>query len=354
MKKIREFATGWGNDYPMTWSDRVEEDLVGTAIGKKSHLLMPMMRPFDFLIEPNKPVTYLSNDQSLISVEAVRGTQDQFHRNADYDEIFFQWGGETGYETECGTYEMKAAELMIIPAGISHRATGSADSLRLSFRVKDRVEVAFKEEDMIGHTEFHVTWNGGPDWPVPKDRAKPKKGKVVESIHTWRDQPGDETLIEREYDRLVGATTEGRLIHKIRLFDIFKEVTGRKGPGPISMKNDDFMIECYNTDGEQFGFHRGLRNDEAQFQYAATATGVCEFGTDHMGAGDMYLVRRGIAHRVIASDGYRRMVIYNEAPWDVLIDPAKPVRNTTFEVEETVIEAAPWRNDLVSAQRAAE
>ena len=351
MKKVREFATGWGDDYPMTWSDRIEEELTGTATG---HLLIPGFRPFDFLEEPNKALTFLSNDQTRVSIEAVRGTQEHFHRHVDFDEIFFQWAGETSYETELGMFEMKPAELMIVPAGIAHRTTGSGDSIRLSVRVNEPVESFLKEEDQIGHTEYRVTWKGGPDWAVPKGREKPKKGKVVESMHTWRDQPGDQTLIDREYDRLVGVSTEGRLIHKIRLFDIFKEITGRRGPGPIVMKNDTFLIECYNTDGEQFAFHRGNRNEEFQFQFFGTADNICEFGTEYMGPGDLFVVRRGIAHRVVGSNDFRRLVIYSEAPWDVLIDLAKPVRKSTFEVEEKVIEAAPWRADLLSAKQAAE
>ena len=47
MGKIREFATGWGDDYPRTWSNRVTEDLVGSSKG--GHLFVPCFRPFDFL-----------------------------------------------------------------------------------------------------------------------------------------------------------------------------------------------------------------------------------------------------------------------------------------------------------------
>ena len=349
MKKVREFATGWGDDDPMTWSDRIEEELTGTAQG---HLLIPLFRPFDFLEAANHALTYLRSPQTRIGVDAPRGVEDHFHRNCDFDQIFFQWAGETSYETEFGRFAMTPAELMIIPAGVAYRATGNAESLRLSLGVQDPVDVQLTEADHIGHTAYTVTWTGGPDWPVPSGQETPRTGTVTERIHTWDDGPDDVTTVERAYDRLVGASTGGRGIQKIRTFDIFKEVTGRKGPGPILMSNDHFLIECYNTDGEQFAFHRGNRNEEFQFQFFGTADNISEFGTEKMGSGDLFIVRRGIAHRVIGSDNFRRLVIYSKAPWEVMVDPRTPLRETTFDVEETVIEAAPWRSELLSAQAA--
>ena len=119
MKKVREFATGWGNDYPMTWSNRIEEELVGAA---KGHLLIPLFRPFDFLAAPNKELTFLANDQTRIGVEALRGAEPQFHRNCDFDQVYFQWAGTTAYETEFGAIEMQPAELVLLPAGKIGRA----------------------------------------------------------------------------------------------------------------------------------------------------------------------------------------------------------------------------------------
>lgn len=345
MKKVREFATGWGNDYPMTWSNRVEEELVGTA---KGHLLIPPFRPFDFLAAPNKELTFLANDQTRIGVEALRGAEPQFHRNCDFDQVYFQWAGTTAYETEFGAIEMQPAELVLLPAGTSHRATGSADSLRLSVKVRDPVEAVLTEKDHIGETAYRVLWNDGPDWPAPGNSGNRGNGKVVERIHTWDDKSDEVTTVERAYERLVGASTGGRPIHKIRTFDIFKEVTGRKGPGPVLMRNDDFLIECYNTDGEQFAFHRGNRNEEFQFQFFGTADNICEFGTEKMSPGDLFIVRRGIAHRVIGSANFRRLVIYSKQRWDLRIDPTRPLRRTRFDVGETVVAAAPWRNELMS------
>jgi mannose-6-phosphate isomerase-like protein (cupin superfamily) len=346
MKKVREFATGWGDGYPTTWSERGEEDLIGSAKG--GHLLIPRFRPFDFLTAPNKPLCFLDSVSNRISIEAPRGTQPHFHRNVDFDEVFFQWCGETSYETEFGIVKAKPAELMLIPSGVAHRATGGAESLRLSIRLRDPLEVLITEKDQLGETEYTVRWVGGPDWAVPSERA-PTKGRVTESIHTWADQAGDETLVERDYERMVGVSSEGRAIHKIRLFDIFKEITGRRGPGPVSMRNERFFTECYNTTGAQFAFHRGNRNEEFQFQFFGTADNICEFGTEKMGPGDLFIVRRGIAHRVIGSRDFRRLVLYSADPWKLQLDPAQPVRKSRFEVTEKVVDQAPWRAELETA-----
>jgi hypothetical protein len=145
---------------------------------------------------------------------------------------------------------------------------------------------------------------------------------------------------------LIGSSKDGRGIHKIRLFDIFTELTGVRGPGPISMLNSGFFIECYNTLGEQWAFHRGNRNDEAQFQFQGTAGNISEFGAGALDSGEIYIQRRGIAHRVTGGPAYRRMVYYSQERWKLMVDPRKPLRNTTFEITERVIESAPWREDV--------
>ena len=341
MTSIREFSTGWGT-HDMGWSERTMDDLVG--VSKGGHLMVPNFRPFDFLQAPNTLVPIMSASSNRLGVDAPRGTQPTFHRNADFDEIFFQCAGETTYETELGVFTAKPAEILLIPTGVSHRATGSANSLRMSFRLCDPVEVVTGEDRHIGHTEYDVTWRGGPEWPAPA--GTPSRGRVLESVHAWEDEPGDETLIEREYDRLVGSMTKGRPMQKIRLFDIFTEITGRKGPGPTCIKNEHFFIECFNSTGAQFAFHRGYSADEAQFQFQGSADNISEFGAGKLMPGDLAVVRRGIAHRVIGSPTYRRMTFYTDGRWKLHIDPAKPPRTTTWELEEKVIEAAPWRKEL--------
>jgi oxalate decarboxylase/phosphoglucose isomerase-like protein (cupin superfamily) len=347
MGKIREFATGWGDDYPRTWSNRVTEDLIGSSKG--GHLLIPCFRPFDFLAGPNQRLTYLKSASNTVGIDALRGVEPHFHRNVDFDEVFFQWAGSTSYETEYGVFDAQCGDMLLIPAGVAYRGNGLADCLRLSAQVRDPIKVNIGEKDLIGRTEYQVTWEGGPSWPIPDDRKVAAKGRIVESIHTWDDEPGEETLVERAYENMIGVSTEGRPVEKIRLFDVFKEITGRRGPGPVPMENERFVVECYNTVGEQAGFHRGNRNEEFQFQFFGEADNICEFGVDKMESGDLFIVRRGIAHRVIGSRNFRRIVFYSADRWHPTIDPKKPLRHTRFAVREKVVEAASWRAELETA-----
>lgn len=246
---------------------------------------------------------------------------------------------------------MKPAVILLIPAGISHRSTGTADNLRLVVKVRDPLNVLLTEKDHIGHTEYTNKRIGGPDWKIPAGAEKPNKGKVEERLLTWADKPGSLTVVQREYDRLVGVADEGgREIAKVRAFDTFSGVAGRsqKAPGPHIFVNDVFKIEVYNTDGEQYGFHRGNRNDEFQLQFMGDSTNLTEFGSNILGPGQLEIIPRGIAHKIVGCEGFRRLVLYSEAPWEVQVDLAKPAYNTTFEVTESVIAAAAWRGELLS------
>ena len=345
MTDIREFSTGWGDD-PVTWSNRTREELTGTG---KGSLHIPLFRPFDMLREPNERLSILENDANRVGVESVAGVAAYFHRNADFDEIFFQWSGRTTVETEFGVFEMRPAELLLIPSGVSHRSIGTANSLRLSVHVREPLEALITGDDLIGHTEYEVTRHGAPVWTAPEGQERSRNGRVQERILTWDDAPGELTVIERTYDTLVNASTEGRVVHKLRTFDVFDRVTGRAGPGPVIFRNDEFLVECYNTDGPQFAFHRGNRNDEFQLQFQGTADNISDFGTDKMKPGDLSIVSRGIAHNIIGSPTFRRLVLYSKPRWKVVVDPTVHACESTFEVVETVIERAAWRDDLVSA-----
>jgi hypothetical protein len=342
MTKFREFANTWDRDLPPTWTEREESDLIGSAKG--GHLHVPCFRPFDFLAGPNQTLTYLVSVSSRIAIDAPRGAEARFHRNVDFDTLYFQWAGETSYETEFGALTAKPAELLLIPGGVAHTWVGTSDSLRLIAQVRDPLEVLCTAEKHVGETDYRVTWVEGPNWPAQP--APAPAATVLESLHTWDDQPGDETVIERRRAGLIGTSSGGRPVQKVRLFDLFTEITGRRGPGPVSMRNDSFFVECYNTVGAQFAFHRGNGNDEFQFQFCGTADNICEFGTDKMTPGDLVLVKRGISHRVVGSKNFRRIVLYGREPWRVMIDPTKPLRRTRFDVAEKVVDAAPWRKEL--------
>ena len=342
-----EFITGWPAARPSTWISRSEDDMIGSSKG--GHLFVPTLNVFDYIEKPNAPVVILTAPSNRAYVDAPRGTAAMFHRNVDFDTLHFQMAGQTVYETEFGTYASQPGEVLLVPAGISFRVTGLGQSLRQVMLTRDPLDVKINAH--VGHTEYDVVWEGAPEWPTPQESALYPKGRVTESVHTWEDEPGDETLIDRDYDRLVNSviTNDAQKPHAVithlRLFDIFTEMTGKRGPGPISFENDYFFMECYNTVGEQWAYHRANRSEEAQLQFFGAAENISEFGTDIMDAGNLYIQRRGIAHRVKGSPHYRRMVFYSREPWKLHVDPNNPPRKTTLRVSERILETAPWRDE---------
>ena len=346
-KQVREFMTGWFGDGPVpqsmeVWSMRDKAGLMGTA---KSRRAVPAFRPFDMIAAPNGSVLVFENEDQRLGVESVCGAQPVFLRHLDFQTAYFQFAGKTELETEYGVVEMKPGDLALIPEGIAHRGTGSADSLRWYFQIKEPVQHMFTGEKQTSRTEYEVVRRGGPNWTVPADRAQPAKGRVVEHMVQWRDpSPDYYTVIERDYGSLVDASSKKRDskvsgIKHIAAFDCFTEVTGRHGPGPKLLQSKNFVIEAYNTVGEQLAFHRGLLSEEFAIQFAGKAINMTELeARQQTDPGDCAIVPLGIAHAVLCEPGFLRMVPYSRIPWEVRVDPAKHAFRSTFEVKTKVVE----------------
>lgn len=341
MTKIREFATRWANPDERTWFERDKEALIGSA--KDSKRNTPKFRPFDMLAEPNQSLLLWENQDMRIGVESVAGTAPWFRRNCDYDELWFQFCGNTTVETEYGTFELKPSELLLIPGGISFRGTGTADSLRLYVRLPEPVKVLLSEDKQESHTEFEMVRKGGPQWKLPAGPSVPPKGKVLEKLLTWDMSEEQCTSVERDYVHLVGVASEGRGIRKLRAFDFFTGMTGKKGPGPKIVESSVFHVETYNTEGDQFAFHRGLDDDELWLQFRGDSINESEFGVYHLLPGEMNHIPPGIAHRVVGGDGFLRIVFYSWRPWKLVVDPTKHQFESGFEPEERVIKPAAWK-----------
>jgi len=357
MADVREFMTGWfGEDrysgkpiekpQMAAWSMRQKDLLRGTAKGRR---LVPKFRPFDMLAAPNQSLVMFTNEDQRIGVDSVVGCQTEFTRNIDFDLILFQFAGETTLETEYGVYKMTPGDLMRIPEGTAHRATGTADCLRMFAKLHEPVQRMFDEAQQASHTDFRVIRRGGPSWSVPPGAKEPPKGRVLERMVTWRDtSPDDHTLVERDYEVLVDATSTKRDtkesgIRKLRAFDFFTEVTGQRGPGPKLVETPYFVVEVYNTTGEQFAFHRALRSEEFGLQFRGNSTNMSEAEQAcRMTPGDLNLIRLGIAHSVICEDNFLRIVWYSKIPWDVAVDASKHAFNSTFDVETQVIKPAAY------------
>jgi mannose-6-phosphate isomerase-like protein (cupin superfamily) len=352
-KQVREFMTGWFGDGPMsmeTWSVRDKAGLMGTATSKRA---VPAFRPFDMIAAPNGSVLVFENSDQRLGVESVCGAQPAFRRNLDFQTVYFQFAGNTTLETEYGIVEMQPGDLTLIPEGIAHRGTGTADSLRWYFHLREPVQHMFTAEKQSSRTQYEVIRRGGPDWKIPAGAAQPSKGRVVEHMVQWRDPSADYyTTIERDYASLVDVSSKRRDtkvsgITHIAAFDCFTEVTGRHGPGPKLLQTKYFVIEAYNTVGEQFAFHRGLLSEEFGIQFAGKAINMTELeARQQTDPGDCALVPLGISHAVLCEPGFLRMVPYSRIPWDVRVDPAKHAFHSTFETKVKVVEPHAWHKQM--------
>jgi quercetin dioxygenase-like cupin family protein len=348
MTKIREFMTSWepGTLASMTaWTDRTKENLRGSAKGKRKP---PNLRPFDLIRAPHQPVSLLANEDMRVSVVAPAGPAPFFHRNVNFDEAIFQFAGTCRVETEMGVETLVPGDMLLVPRGIAQRSVGDAHALQQIVLMKSAVTGTMGEELCTSRTEFDVKRVGGPDFSAAA-AVPATTGQVTEKMYVWHENPADAVEIERVAAEMIGVSSTERenkksALKKMRPFDLFKDITGRKGPGPKFMSSEFAMYEVYNTVGEQFAFHRALESEEFGLQFMGDNTNMSEFEeTFPMSPGQWFLIPLGIAHSVKdCKPDFRRMVIYSRFPFTVLADESMHVTESRFEVRENVLEAAPW------------
>jgi quercetin dioxygenase-like cupin family protein len=359
-QEIGEFMTTW-DDFPRpgltAWADRRKAGLMGNA---KSSRYTPKFRPFDMLAEPNQSLVFLANANHRIGVESVFGVQDAFHRYVDADMIYFQYCGHTTLETEFGIHEMAPGDVLLVPGGIAHRSIGTADSLRYCCLTHEPVHYVMNEDQYTSETTYQMKRIGGPSWQLPPGADQPSTGRVVERMHCWDDRPDDYTILERDYEDLVGVASlrgpavEKGGIRKVRAFDHFTAIVGKGGADagtqPL-MLAEHLRIRTYNMLGEQFAFHRALRSEEVRIQFRGDAVDMSEFENVDVRPGDVTIIPLGIAHSVITDPpddpSFLRLNFYSTLPWKVVADPTKHAYESHFECKTTVRKEAEWREALM-------
>jgi len=248
---------------------------------------------------------------------------------------------------------MAAGEVLFIPEGIAHRSTGTADSLRWFAFVNDPFTEFIDEEPYTGRSEFRMIRHGGPDWRIPAGAEQPvKSGVVEERMIRWDHGPKDRTIIQRDYEYLVGASSthiseKHSGIRKVRVFDIFRGVAGKRGGvEPI------FSLAAH---GDQDLQHHGravrvsprLRSEEVRIQFRGEALDTSELDKVLVGPGDVSVIPRGIAHSVITeppdSPLFLRLNFYSNLPWRLPTDLTRHHYKSTFETQTIVHDEAAWR-----------
>ena len=332
------------------------------GIGKSTRYT-PVFRPFDFLSSPNQRVTLVDNQFHRIGVESVFGVQDAFHRYVDSDMVYFQFAGQTTLETEMGIFEVHPGEVVLIPGGTAQRSIGTADSLRFFCESNEMIDHIMGEDQYTSDTTFKLQRMGGPDWELSSEAGNATRGVVMERMHVWDDGPDDFTILERDYDNLVGVaspTGGGVGVVTRHAFDHFRGIVGQGGGGtPMATQPlyeaPHMRVRTYNIEGAQNGFHRGLRTEEFRIQFRGECVDLIELGNVDMRPGDVSIIPRGISHSVITDppddQSFLRLNFYSSVPWRVATDLTGHVYNSSFNVETTVHKEAEWRLARAAAKR---
>ncbi|HTH97720.1 MAG TPA: hypothetical protein VL574_09900 [Stellaceae bacterium] len=351
-RATKEFMTTWHSSersYLPQWAMRDKSSLMNSGTSTKA---LPMFRAFDLLAKPNDSLVLLANSDHRIGVASICGAEQGFVRHVDFDTVLFQFAGQTVVETEFGEYAMDAGDLMLIPEGIAHRSSGSADSLRWFAHVNSPFTGLMTPEDEVSHTRFRVRRIGGPNWEIPADRRNAPMDRVTERMICWDDGPNDRSIFTRDYADLVSTVSTSPRekksgIVKLRAFDLFKEIAGTSGePKPV-FRSKHLELKVYNIIGEQFAFHRALRSEEVRIQFRGTALDMSEVGNVDTSPGTVTVIPRGIGHSVVTtpidSPDFLRLNFYSGLPWSYPSDVAKHHFDSRFEIETEVIVKAGWR-----------
>jgi len=118
------------------------------------------------------------------------------------------------------------------------------------------------------------------------------------------------------------------------VFDYFTGMTGKgSAKAPQHYEGQDFRTDSYNTEGQQFGFHRGMDDDEIWFQFRGNATNETEWGIHELAPCEMGYVPRGIAHRIVGGEGFLRFVLYFRHPMNPMVDESSQLGRSSTSVK---------------------
>ena len=342
--KVREFMTHWDAPGPI-WFERDEDELVGTQ--RSGGRPMPRIRVFDLFQGPTNragftaPVVWKGED-GVIEFHNADGPMPNFTRPADYDVLVFQFSGHAAAETEMGEYQLAPGYSMHIPAGVAYRLIGGPESRQMIVKLRDPVSLGVDAANPFTATEFEVRAGGeranGQPVSIPA-----RSCRILEVTEFW-DNALDSIIIERDHAALVGAATANRSrdITVIPIFDYFTGMTGKgSARAPKHYESKNFRTDAYNTEGQQYGFHRGMDDDEIWFQFRGHAVNETEWGIHELDAGEMGYVPRGIAHRITGGPGFLRYVLYFRHPMFPMVDASSHHGNTSWEIRETSHEELP-------------
>ncbi len=341
---VREFMTHWDEKVPI-WFEREEDDLIGTQ--RSGGRPMPRIRMMDLFRGPtnrdgNKPIPVWAGEDGVIEACWTVGAEPHFHRPADFDVLMFQYCGRAAVESEMGEFSLAPGHCLHVPAGGAYRAIGNGECRQMVVKLHKPVTLGVDANNPLTETVFDVRADGArPDGQAVQLPAR--TGKVLEVTEFWGNAL-EPIVIERDHAKLVGCLSGPpgrnepvpgtRQASVIRVFDYFVGMTGKGGArAPQHYESEDFRTDSYNTEGQQFGFHRGMDDDEIWFQFRGHANNETEWGIHELEPCEMGYVPRGIAHRIVGGEGFLRFVLYFRHPMNPAVDESAQTGRSTVRVE---------------------
>jgi hypothetical protein len=336
-----EFTTRWQNPAGKswrTWSTR--DELIGTVIGGGRG--MPVIRLFDHFtgrsVGFSGSVTLFEHETIKVLAQNPATCEPYFSRYANFDALYVQYSGVSVIDTEYGPLRVEPFQVAHIPAGVAHRSIGDPDCQRLLVLSREPVDVAITPESYTTDRHFVVRPNGGLSGggAVEPVLPAPDNGWDYEAAFLWDEPFYKPTWYKRKIDALASGTSGGREPVVIRIFDVFAHMTGksRGGPGPKIFSNSELEMKVYNTEGHQYGFHRGNGQDELWMQFRAESLNETEYGVVPLGAGQATIAPPGISHRILGREGFLRFNLYSRRPLTLRVDPLQAITSTKFEISE--------------------
>ena len=108
------------------------------------NLLDPKYRPENYNKADGAPLRML--DAKTVKVDLSKRSKEDmgfWHRNVDYHEVIICFRGALRWETEMGTVNLRAGEMIVIPKGITHRSAlceeSEEENILIELKVRDEL-----------------------------------------------------------------------------------------------------------------------------------------------------------------------------------------------------------------------
>ena len=349
----RCFYTLWGHEGDsMIWETQPVEDICDSILEGTGRQDWRKLRPFDMLPEVNPKggdaeLMLYVGENLRVACQKVVGSQEHFLRAGDFQTIFFQFSGRSLVETSFGDYELEPGEALLVPAMVAHRTTGSPNCQRMVYYPREFLYPSMQPEDETTDIRHTVHPQGQlPGEEVVPAVQVPAQGKITERLTHWDALPGDDYIFMRSYEWVKGRGETGHRPHKVRPFNYYTTApddTSLKVRTSLLWENDTFRQRTYSNPGKQPGAHRGYDEDEFWFQFSGHLTQMTEHGKYLMEAGQTSMAEPGISHTSFNEPGGLRLTTYTNKPLRMVVDPSQHLRETSYEIKETIVKGWPGR-----------